>query len=64
MSDIGYDLNEDDIERMIGILKILDQSNANADTAISFLVYMKKNARDADPDKLEEFYSEFRSTTF
>lgn len=61
MTNIGYDLNEEDIEQMIRILAVIDTTNANADTAINFLVYIKKNSRAADPDKLEEFYDQFKN---
>ncbi|MBI3889798.1 hypothetical protein HY312_04495 [Candidatus Saccharibacteria bacterium] len=63
MSDIGYDINKEDIERTVRILGILDPSNANANTAINFLVYLKKNSRNADPDKLELFYDQFKKAS-
>lgn len=62
MSDVGYDLNEDDIERMIGVLDVLDKPNANADTAIKFLVYMKQNFRNFDARTLDKMYAEFSNS--
>ena len=63
MTDIGYDLNDGDIEKMISILKVLDEANANARTAIDFLLYIKKSARTLDPQRLEEFYGQFKSSS-
>lgn len=64
MSDIGYDLNEKDIDGVIRFLKITDPENATPETAIDFLKYLKINLRsnlaETSPDELENLYQQFK----
>lgn len=65
MNDIpkDYELNEPDIESTIRFLKIHDPDNANRETAIEFLEYMRlaahKYAHD-QPQNLEKKYAELK----
>lgn len=63
MTDIGYDLNDDDIEKMVAILDVLDKPNANSQTAIDFLIYLKKNLRSRTADDIEEYYKIYIAKT-
>lgn len=60
-----YELNEKDIESTIRFLKIHDPENANRETAIEFLEYMRlaahKYAHD-EPRNLEKMYQKLRDT--
>jgi len=64
MSDIGYDLNEKDIDGVIRFLKTADAENATPETAINFLTYMKVNLRSSlaeiSPDDLDNLYEQFK----
>lgn len=61
---IGYDINEKDIDGTIRFLEINDPDNATPERAIDFLAYMKTNLRDnAQTDlgaNLIDFYKEFK----
>lgn len=62
---IGYDLNEQDIDGVIRFLKVYDPENATPEVAIDFLTYMKLNLRktigENDPEKLTELYEQFKN---
>lgn len=64
VTDIGYDLNEKDIDGVIRFLKIVDAENATPEVAVSFLAYMKVNLRsslaETSPDNLENLYEQFK----
>ena len=52
---IGYDINESDIEKVIDALKVLDPENATPEFAIDYLVFLKTNLREhGDEASLEE----------
>lgn len=61
---IGYDINEKDIDGTIRFLEINDPDNATPERAIDFLAYMKTNLRDnAQTDlgaNLIDLYKEFK----
>lgn len=61
---IGYDINEKDIDGTIRFLEINDPDNATPERAIDFLAYMKTNLRDnAQIDlgaNLIDLYKEFK----
>lgn len=60
-----YELNEADIESTIRFLNIQDPENANRETAIEFLEYMRlaahKYAHD-EPQKLELMYENLKNS--
>jgi len=59
-----YELNEPDIESTMRFLRTHDPDNANRDTAIEFLEYMRlaahKYAHD-QPQNLEKMYKELKA---
>lgn len=61
--DIGYELNERDIEGVINYLKVIDPDNATPEQAIDFLVFNKKLLREGfaelSPDQLDDIYKKF-----
>lgn len=61
---IGYDINEKDIDGVIRFLKINDPENATPERAIAFLASTKLNIRKNNEkdfgDNLIELYSEFK----
>ena len=63
---VGYDINEKDIDAVIRFLKINDSDNATPERAIDFLAYLKSNLRDnAQTDlgeKLLDLYKNFKDS--
>ena len=61
---IGYDINEKDIDGIIRFLKIHDPENATPERAIAFLASTKLNFRKNNEkdfgDKLIDLYNEFK----
>lgn len=61
---IGYDINEKDIDGTIRFLELNDPENATPERAIDFLAYLKSNLRDdAQTDlgaNLIDLYKEFQ----
>ena len=62
--DIGYDLNEADIDAVLRYMELNDPVIASADRAIRFLVTWKKNLRERDTEsplesELDTFYKKF-----
>lgn len=56
---IGYDINESDIERAIGALKVLDPESATPEFAIDYLAFLKANLREhGSESSLEELKSQ------
>lgn len=43
---IGYDLNEKDIDGVLRFLKYVDPENATPERAINFLAFLKSNIRE------------------
>lgn len=61
---IGYDLNEADIDAVLRYMELNDPEHASPERAVRFLVTWKKNLRDRDIDspleaELDKFYEEF-----
>ena len=59
-----YELNEKDIESTVKWLGLADPENANPETAIEFLVYLRTVVHQEwhnDPKKMEELYKKFKS---
>ena len=61
---IGYDLNEQDIDAILHYMKLDDPENATPERAVRFLVTWKKSLRERDVNSplesdLDEFYKEF-----
>lgn len=64
---IGYDLNEQDIDAVLRYMKLNDPENATPERAVRFLVTWKKSLRKRDINSpleadLDEFYKEFIKT--
>ena len=63
---IGYDINEKDIDSTIRFLEINDSENATPERAIDFLIYTKSNLRNgAQIDlgaNLLDLYKEFNKS--
>jgi len=63
---IGYDINEKDIDGIIRFLKVNDPEHATPEWAIDFLAYTKLNLRNgAQVDlgaNLLDIYKEFKKT--
>jgi len=60
-----YELNEKDITSTINWLKIEDSQNANPDTAIDFLIYLRTVVHQEwhnNPAELEKYYKDFKSS--
>lgn len=60
-----YELNEKDIDSTINWLKIVDAENANPETAIDFLIYLRTVVHQEwhdNPKGLEKFYSDYRAS--
>lgn len=64
-NQVGYDINEKDIDNTIHFLELNDPENATPERAIDFLAYLKSNLRDnaqADlGEKLLDLYNEFKN---
>lgn len=61
---IGYDLNEQDIDAVLRYMKLHDPEHATPERAIRFLATWKKTLRKRDVNSpletdLDEFYKEF-----
>ena len=61
---IGYDLNEKDIDAVLGYMQLNDPEHASPERAVRFLVTWKKSLRERDVNSplesdLDEFYKEF-----
>ena len=61
---IGYDLNEKDIDAILHYMKLNDPENATPERAVRFLVTWKKSLRERNINSpleanLDEFYKEF-----
>lgn len=61
---IGYDLNEADIDAVLRYMELNDPEHASPDRAIRFLVTWKKNLRERDinsplESELDKFYKQF-----
>lgn len=61
---IGYDLNEADIDAVLRYMELNDPEHASPERAVRFLVTWKKNLRDRDIDspleaELDKFYKQF-----
>ena len=64
---VGYDLNEKDIDVVLHYMKLNDPDNATPERAVRFLVTWKKSLRKRDINSpleadLDEFYKEFIKT--
>ena len=64
---IGYDLNEQDIDAVLRYMKLHDPEHASPERAVRFLVTWKKSLRERDIDSplesdLDAFYKEFIKT--
>lgn len=64
---IGYDLNEQDIDAVLRYMKLHDPEHASPERAVRFLVTWKKYLRERDIDSplesdLDAFYKEFIKT--
>ena len=64
---IGYDLNEKDIDAVLHYMKLNDPENATPERAVRFLVTWKKGLRERNINSsleadLDEFYKEFVKT--
>ncbi len=63
---IGYDINEKDIDGVIRFLKINDPKNASPERAIAFLASTKLNFRKSTDkdfgDNLINLYNEFKKS--
>lgn len=64
---IGYDLNEQDIDVVLRYMQLNDPENATPERAVRFLVTWKKSLRKRDINSLleadlDEFYKEFIKT--
>lgn len=64
---IGYDLNEQDIDALLRYMKLHDPEHASPERAVRFLVTWKKSLRERDIDSplesdLDAFYKEFIKT--
>ena len=64
---IGYDLNEQDIDAVLRYMQLNDPENATPEHAVRFLVMWKKSLRKRDINSpletdLDEFYKEFAKT--
>ena len=61
---IGYDLNEKDIDGVLRFLKYVDPVNATPERAISFLAFLKSNIRESSSANLHndqtKHYEEFK----
>ncbi len=58
-----YELNEKDVESTINFLKLNDPENANRDTAIEFLAFMRLSAHEYAHDKpqnIENLYKKMK----
>lgn len=64
-NQVGYDINEKDIDSTIHFLELNDPENATPERAIDFLAYLKSNLRDnaqADlGERLLDLYNEFKN---
>ena len=61
---IGYDLNEKDIDAVLRYMQLNDPEHASPERAVRFLVTWKKSLRERDLNSplesdLDEFYKEF-----
>ena len=61
---IGYDLNEKDIDAVLRYMQLNDPEHASPERAVRFLVTCKKSLRERDVNSplesdLDEFYKEF-----
>ena len=61
---IGYDLNEQDIDAVLRYMQLNDPEHASPERAVRFLVTWKKSLRERDVNSplesdLDEFYKEF-----
>ena len=61
---IGYDLNEKDIDAVLRYMQLNDPEHASPERAVRFLVTWKKSLRERDvisplESDLDEFYKEF-----
>ena len=61
---IGYDLNEKDIDAVLRYMQLNDPEHASTERAVRFLVTWKKSLRERDVNSplesdLDEFYKEF-----
>lgn len=64
---IGYDLNEQDIDAVLHYMELHDPEHALPERAVRFLVTWKKSLRERDIDSplesdLDAFYKEFIKT--
>ena len=64
---IGYDLNEKDIDAVLRYMQLNDPEHASPERAVRFLVTWKKSLRERDVNSLlesnlDEFYKEFIKT--
>ena len=64
---IGYDLNEQDIDAVLRYMQLNDPEHATPERAVRFLVMWKKSLRKRDINSpletnLDEFYIEFAKT--
>ena len=61
---IGYDLNEKDIDAVLRYMQLNDPEHASPERAVRFLVTWKKSLRERDVNSplesdFDEFYKEF-----
>lgn len=64
---IGYDLNEQDIDAVLRYMQLNNPENATPERAVRFLATWKKSLRERDINSpletdLDEFYKEFAKT--
>lgn len=58
-SQIGYDINERDIEQVIAALRVLDPESATPEFAIDYLIFLKSNLREhGSEESLEKLKSQ------
>mgnify|MGYP001037947003 CR=1 FL=1 len=60
-----YDINDEDIDKMLNYLRIFEPDNATSEYATEFLKYLKLGARRKgrfDPDELPELLKTFQKS--
>jgi len=59
-----YELNEQDIDSTINWLKLTDPENANSETAIDFLIYLRTVVHQEwheNPEEMHKLYLKYRT---
>jgi len=61
-NQIGYDINESDIEKVVDALKVLDPENATPEFAMDYLAFLKANLREhGDETSLEDLKAQLET---